>query len=111
MIDPKMKKPEKECGDDKCPHHGTLNVRGRVFEGEVVSNKMNKTVIIEREHAEKIPKYERYERRSSRIQAHNPPCIEAEEGDVVKIGECRRLSKQKSFVVLQKGKSNGDKNA
>lgn len=103
MIDPNIERPEEECEDSNCPFHGSLSVRGQVLEGEVISDKMDKTVVIERTHTEKIPKYERYERRSSNIQAHNPPCINAQQGDRVKVGECRRLSKQKSFVVLEKG--------
>lgn len=102
MIDSKIKPPKEECQDENCPFHGKLNVRGQVLEGEVVSDKMDKTVVIERGYAEKIPKYERYERRSSKIHAHNPPCIGAREGDNVKIAECKKLSKQKSFVVLEK---------
>ncbi len=111
MIDSSIKIPEEECEDKNCPHHGKLSVRGRVFEGEVVSDKMEKTVIVERKHAEKAPKFERYERRSSRIQAHNPPCVEAKEGDIVTIGECEKLSKQKSFVVLERKQDESDKNA
>lgn len=102
MIDNEIKTPEEKCQDKRCPFHGNLSVRGQVLEGKVVSDKMDGTVVVEREHAEKIPKFERYERRSSKIHAHNPPCISAKEGDEVKIGECKRLSKQKSFVVLDK---------
>ncbi len=105
MMDEKIKQPEKECEDENCPFHGDLSVRGQVLEGEIVSDKMDKTVIVEREYSEKIPKYERYERRSSKIYAHKPSCLDVEEGDRVKIGECERLSKQKSFVVLQKVES------
>jgi len=54
------------------------------------------------ERMQVIPKYERYERRTSKLHAHNPPCIAARAGDRVKIMECRRLSKTKSFVVVQK---------
>jgi len=39
---------------------------------------------------------------SSRITAHNPPCIGAKTGDKVKIAECRPISKTKSFVVVEK---------
>ncbi len=111
MVSSNIKKPEEECEDKKCPHHGNLKVRGRTFEGKIVSDKMDNTVIIERYYSEKVPKFERYERRSSRIQAHNPPCIGASEGDEVKIGECRKLSKQKSFVVLEKKQAEGEQNA
>lgn len=102
MIDLKTKPPEKECNDKNCPFHGNLSVRGRTLVGKVASEKMDKTVVVEREFAQKIPKYERYERRTSRIHAHNPPCINAHVGDKVRIVECHRLSKLKSFVVIEK---------
>jgi small subunit ribosomal protein S17 len=38
------------------------------------------------------------------MHAHNPPCINAKEGDVVKIAECRPLSKTKKFVVIEVAK-------
>ncbi|MFP4005876.1 MAG: 30S ribosomal protein S17 [Candidatus Hadarchaeia archaeon] len=97
-----VKTPKKECEDEDCPFHGTLSVRGQIIEGEVVDDKMDKTVVVERNYAKRIPKYERYERRTSKLLVHNPPCIDAREGDTVKIGECRKLSKQKSFVVLER---------
>lgn len=97
-----VKEPEKECEDENCPFHGTLKVRGGVMEGKVVSSKGEKTAVIERSYTQKVPKYERYERRSSKIPAHNPPCINAQEGDIVKIGECRPISKTKSFVIVEK---------
>jgi len=97
----KVKPPEKECSDPKCPFHGSLSVRGKVLEGLVVSAKVPKTVIIERSYLHYIPKYKRYERRHSRIAAYNPECIDAKEGDRVRIAECRPLSKTKSFVVVE----------
>ncbi|NOQ29265.1 MAG: 30S ribosomal protein S17 [Methanosarcinales archaeon] len=92
--------PLSECEDPNCPFHGTLPVRGQVLDGVVISAKMDKTVVVERTYEKRIFKYERYEKRRSRIHAHNPPCINAKEGDVVKIAECRPLGKTKSFVVV-----------
>lgn len=97
-----LKKPKKMCSDRNCPFHGSLAVRGRVFEGSVVSAKMDKTVIVKRDYLQYVPKVLRYERRHSRIPSHNPPCIDAEEGDRVKIVECRPVSKTVSFVVVEK---------
>ncbi|MFH7880654.1 MAG: 30S ribosomal protein S17 [Candidatus Aenigmatarchaeota archaeon] len=97
-----LKPPEKECNDVKCAWHGKIKVRGKLVEGIVVSVKPQKTVIIEIEYAHYLPKYERYERRHSRLYAHLPPCINVKEGDKVIIGETRKLSKTKAFVVLQK---------
>ena len=47
-------------------------------------------------------KYERYARSSSKISAHNPASVGANEGDAVTIMECRPLSKTKSFVVIER---------
>lgn len=95
------KPPEKTCQDKKCPWHGFLSIRGKIFEGVVVSAKAQKTAIVERHYLHYVPKYERYERRKSRIAAYNPECISAKEGDKVKIAECRKLSKTKAFVVIE----------
>lgn len=96
------RKPRKECNDRNCPFHGVLSIRGRVLEGFVVSSKMDKTVIVRRDYLHHLPKFLRYERRHSRIPSHNPPCINARQGDYVRIAECRPLSKTVSFVVVEK---------
>jgi small subunit ribosomal protein S17 len=93
--------PKKECSDEKCPFHGKLPVRGSLIKGKVVSVKAPKTVIIVRHYVHYVPKYERYERRRSRIAAYKPDCIDVKEGDEVIIGETRPLSKTKAHVVLQ----------
>ena len=93
--------PKESCEDANCPFHGRLSVRGRVVEGDVVSAKAQKTVVIKRKYLHFIPKYERYERRHSKMLAHNPDCVDAKTGDRVKIAECRPLSKTKHFVVVE----------
>ena len=98
----RLKRPENECNDPDCPFHGSLAVRGRILEGDVVSDRMDKTIVVRINYTRFYPKYERYARMSSRIPAHNTPCIEARRGDKVKIAECRPLSKTKSFVVVEK---------
>jgi len=94
--------PKTECNDPNCPFHGSLPVRGRIFEGIVVSDKMNRSVVVRRDYLWYVKKYMRYEKRKSLIHAHNPPCINAKIGDRVKIAECRPLSKTISFVVIEK---------
>ncbi|MFA5930979.1 MAG: 30S ribosomal protein S17 [archaeon] len=79
----------------------TYPIRGNIFEGKVVSAKANKTVTVERELIQYLPKYERYKKIRSRVKAHNPLSIGAKEGDLVKIGETRRISKTKSFIVME----------
>lgn len=94
--------PKGTCQDRNCPFHGELPVRGTVLTGKVVSMKMQGTVAIEREHLKYIPKYERYEKRTSRYLAHLPPCMRMTQGDEVSIMECRPLSKRVSYVVIEK---------
>ena len=97
-----VKAPQDSCTDRSCPFHGTLSVRGQIFEGEVVTDGMQSTVVVKREYMRKNQKYERLEKRSSKCLAHSPPCIGAGKGDHVKIMECRPLSKLVSFVVIEK---------
>ena len=94
--------PAAECKNDKCPWHGKLKIRGRVFKGKVVSSKARDTAVVEWNYYHYVPKYERYERRKTRVSAHSPPCINVKTGDIVLIGECRPLSKSKRFVVIEK---------
>lgn len=97
-----MEAPKQKCNDIKCPYHGNLSVRGRQFTGTVVSTKMRKTAVIEFERAHFLKKYERYEKRRTKLKVYNPECINAREGDVVDVAECRPLSKTKNFTITQK---------
>ena len=97
-----VEEPEETCSDENCPFHGSLSVRGQTLEGRVASTDMTKTVIVEREYDVRVPKYDRYMKRRSRIPAHAPPCMELSEGDTVRIAETRPLSKTKSHVVVEK---------
>jgi len=87
---------------ETCPFFGDLPVRGQVIEGTVVSNDMDRTVVVEREYDVKVPKYDRQMKRRSRIPAHVPEVLEPlSVGDDVKIAETRPLSKTKSHVVVE----------
>ena len=91
-----------ECNDKNCPKHGTLRVYGGTIEGVVVSDKPKNTVIIEKQYLNYVPKYERYERRKTRISVHKPPCMDIHTGDTIIAGKCRKVSKTKAHVVLEK---------
>jgi small subunit ribosomal protein S17 len=97
-----VKAPEKTCADNNCPFHGTIKTHGRIFTGLVVSSKAQKTVTIKMKRLTYFDKYERYGKTSTTIYAHNPECIDAKKGDVVKIMETRPISKIKNFVVIEK---------
>lgn len=101
MVGIEVPEPKSECNDPNCPFHGSLPVRGQVLEGTVTNNKAERTITVERSFYKFIRKYERYEKRKSRIKAHKPDCIELQVGDTVKIAECRPLSKTKHFVVVE----------
>ena len=94
--------PRKNCDDSNCPFHGRLAVRGKILTGTISSDRMDKTVGVERGYLHYVKKFMRYEKRRSRILAHNPPCIDAKKGDKVRIAECRPISKNVSFVVVEK---------
>ena len=92
--------PDKECDDRNCPYHGHLKVRGILIEGTIVSRKMHKAGVLLREYLHYDKKYQRYERRRSKISVYIPPCIPVREGDKVVVGETRPISKTVSFVVV-----------
>ncbi|MGV8150997.1 MAG: 30S ribosomal protein S17 [Candidatus Woesearchaeota archaeon] len=97
------KKPENKpkTTDLKDPYHGAVKLRGRIFTGTVVSDKMQKTATIEWPRRKYDKKYERFEVRRTRVKAHNPESIDAKTGDVVRIAETRPLSKTKNFVIIE----------
>ena len=90
-----------DCTDKKCAIHGQIKTRGNTFTGEVVSAKADKTVTLQRTITHYIPKYERYRKVRSKIAAHNPACMNADVGDLIKIEETRKLSKTKNFVITE----------
>jgi len=95
--------PKEQVGNDKYdPFFGNLKLRGRVLVGKVISTKPTRTAKIEFMRLFPIKKYERFEKRRTRLLVHNPDSIKAKEGDTVKIMECRPISKTKNFVIIEK---------
>ncbi|HRO66129.1 MAG TPA: 30S ribosomal protein S17 [Pseudobdellovibrionaceae bacterium] len=80
----------------------TENKRGRRIEvtGEVVSNKMQKTISVKVSHMVKHAKYGKYMKTSSVFKAHDEKG-EAKVGDVVRIYETRPLSKTKRWALAE----------
>ncbi len=76
-------------------------VRGNELVGKVTSAKAPLTVTVQREITVYIPKFERYKKISSKVHAHNPITMNAKEGDIVRIGETRKISKTKAFIVTE----------
>jgi small subunit ribosomal protein S17 len=72
----------------------------RTIEGRVVSNKMAKTVTVLLERQVPHPLYGKIVRRSTKVHAHDENG-ECKEGDVVRIAECRPMSKTKNWRVIE----------
>lgn len=72
----------------------------KTVEGRVVSNKMDKTVTILVERLVKHALYGKYIRRSTKLHAHDED-NSCNEGDVVRVSECRPLSKTKNWRVVE----------
>ena len=80
----------------------TENNRGRRNEvtGQVISDKMDKTVKVQIYRVVKHPKYKKYVRRTSVFTAHDGE-NQAKTGDTVRIVETRALSKTKRWKVAE----------
>jgi small subunit ribosomal protein S17 len=63
---------------------------------------MKNSAVVEVLRVRKIQKYKRYEKRRTKIHAHNSACIGAKTGDSVIVQECAPISKTKSFVIIKK---------
>ena len=68
--------------------------------GLVVSNKMEKSIIVEVERKIMHPKYGKFVKKSSRFVAHDEK-NECSEGDKVRIAETRPLSKNKCWRLVE----------
>lgn len=110
MVKEKMKKTESKvektsesCHDRNCNIHGNLKTRGKIFEG-IVIKKFHKRVVIEFEGTIYVRKYERYAKTKTKVHARLPKCMEKEIqiGDLIRVQECRPLSKIIHFAVLGK---------
>ena len=77
----------------------TVEQTGRIVSGRVVSNKMDKSIVVLIERRVKHPVYGKYITRSSKVHAHdaNNDC---NEGDTVTIKEVRPISKTKTWSLV-----------
>ncbi len=68
--------------------------------GRVVSNKMDKTVVVAVDYVRRHPLYQKRVRRTSKFYAHDEQNF-CREGDIVRIEETRPISKTKRWVVRE----------
>lgn len=75
------------------------NKKAKTLTGLVVSDKMDKTVVVSVNSFIKIPKYNKYVSRSKKFKAHDPE-NKCKVGDKVTIRETKPISKDKHFEVV-----------
>ncbi len=71
----------------------------RILQGVVVSDAMDKTVVVRVERRVMHPVYKKFIRRSKKYSAHDET-NSCKIGDFVRIEECRPISKSKSWTVI-----------
>ena len=82
----------------------------RTRSGTVVSNKMDKTIVVVVTRRLQHPVYKKYITKSTRFKAHDPE-NKCSIGDVVVIKESRPISKEKSWVLVEIKQSASEQNA
>ena len=75
--------------------------RRRVLQGKVISNKMNKTVVVEVERRVLHPKYKKFLKRRAKYHAHDEE-NSCQLNDTVLIRESRPISKLKRWLVVER---------
>ncbi|GAB4537446.1 MAG: 30S ribosomal protein S17 [Thermodesulfovibrionia bacterium] len=78
----------------------------RVYTGEVISDRMDKTVVVAVTRLTQHPKYKRTIKRVTKLKAHDEE-NKCKVGDVVRIIESRPLSKEKRWRVIDIVRSGG----
>lgn len=73
--------------------------KARTMQGEVVSNKMNDTIVVNIARFIKHPKYKKFVKKSTKVMAHDSGNT-AGIGDTVTIQETAPMSKNKSWTLL-----------
>lgn len=73
----------------------------RIFKGTVVSDKMDKTVVVAVEILKEHPKYKKRYIATIRYKAHDEKNL-CKKGDKVVIQECRPISKEKRWRIISK---------
>ena len=74
--------------------------RRRVKQGRVASDKMDKTIVVVTETRVPHPVYKKVVRQSTRFKAHDET-NEAHTGDLVRIQECRPMSRDKRWRLVE----------
>ncbi|QWA11716.1 30S ribosomal protein S17 [Sodalis ligni] len=72
----------------------------RTLQGRVVSDKMEKSIVVAIERFVKHPIYGKFIKRTTKLHVHDETNVSAI-GDIVEISECRPISKTKSWTLVR----------
>ncbi|WP_213994088.1 30S ribosomal protein S17 [Sodalis sp. dw_96] len=72
----------------------------RTLQGRVVSDKMEKSIVVAIERFVKHPIYGKFIKRTTKLHVHDESNVSAT-GDIVEISECRPISKTKSWTLVR----------
>lgn len=70
----------------------------RILKGYVVSNKMEKSIVVSINRLFKHPMYGKFIKRTTKLHVHDPR-NDSNIGDIVEVKECRPISKTKSWIL------------
>ncbi|QOI11317.1 30S ribosomal protein S17 [Blochmannia endosymbiont of Colobopsis nipponica] len=76
-----------------------MSNRINILHGRVISDKMEKSVVVSIERFIKHPIYRKFIRRTTKLHVHDEN-NDSRIGDIIKIKECRPISKTKSWILV-----------
>lgn len=78
----------------------TARAHKKVYTGQVVSDKMDKTIVVAVSKRALHTLYKKYVKQTKKVKAHDPN-NEAHTGDTVRVIECRPISKEKTWRLME----------
>ena len=76
-----------------------INKNGKTFIGQIVSDKMANTIVVELEYTSRHPLYKKIVSKNKHIYSDNK--LSAKIGDIVKVRETKPTSKLKRFTLVE----------
>ena len=90
----------KQNGEEQKSNEPSRKNRRKTKIGKVIRNKMDKSISVAVEKKVKHPLYKKYFKKTTKFMAHDDK-NECSMGDIVKIMECRPLSKKKRWRLVE----------
>jgi small subunit ribosomal protein S17 len=95
------KKKTENSNSNSNSNTGTVSTKGKRLNGVVVSDKMDKTAVVQVQRYFKDSKYGKFIKKGKNYKVHDPENI-LKIGDKVEIRETKPISKDKNFIISSK---------